>query len=201
MEDINRNLRKINNILLILFLLNVIFFLVAGDFQISIFKIGFGRGPFVIYLVIWLITLTYLIYTHIKIRSVKIVKFWLLPISIITLLLFAIIIFSSGISGQEGSWFCTIYYLIVLPFHLNLTLKNSYNKSARLFNRTVLICTIGSSAYIYLYYFDFFKIASFYDALIIFLFVPIILSLLIINISLLIIVLICKLSTLKRIEN
>jgi hypothetical protein len=187
MDQLSFNTRRLNINLFLLISLNVIFFLVNGKFNTSIVDLGIEINTlFTLYLIGWMSLTVFYIFTMFKIKSLKLVKYCLIPLSILNFLwsCFLLTPLAKNISAEEGIWFSDFFFILIIPFQVYLNWIYQYKRKETILNKVVLICFILSAIFVFVYFFKYLISANFVNALIEFLLSTLVLGLLLTNICL-----------------
>lgn len=164
METHTKSLRNLNFLLLGLFLTNFIYLFVAKD-PIS-FEL-YHRESLVVLLMIWIPLNALYLFELRKLKSIKMVRWGLIPFNVLSLLFFSLIAFSQGVSGSECNGFFFLYFLFNLSLHvLSGALARKHFTALKIRN-IVGRCLLASvslsiliSSYLYVQYFSFFLLQS-----------------------------------------
>ena len=164
METHTKSLRNLNFLLLGLFLTNFIYLFVAKD-PIS-FEL-YHRESLVVLLMIWIPLNALYLFELRKLKSIKMVRWGLIPFNVLSLLFFSLIAFSQGVSGSECNGFFFLYFLFNLSLHvLSGALARKHFTALKIRN-IVGRCLLASvslsiliSSYLYVQYFSSFLLQS-----------------------------------------
>ena len=164
METHTKSLRNLNFFLLGLFLTNFIYLFVAKD-PIS-FEL-YHRESLVVLLMIWIPLNALYLFELRKLKSIKMVRWGLIPFNVLSLLFFSLIAFSQGVSGSECNGFFFLYFLFNLSLHVlsgaiarkHLTGLKIRNIVGRCLLASVSLSILISS-YLYVQYFSSFLLQS-----------------------------------------
>jgi hypothetical protein len=164
METHTKSLRNLNFLLLGLFLTNLIYLFVAKD---SISFELYHRESLVVLLMIWIPLNALYLFELRKLKSIKMVRWGLIPFNVLSLLFFSLIAFSQGVSGSECNGFFFLYFLFNLSLHVlsgalarkHLTALKIRNIVGRCLLASVSLSILISS-YLYVQYFSSFLLQS-----------------------------------------
>jgi hypothetical protein len=147
-------LKKSNILFTLLITINFIFFFLSGDFKISVSSILQGRALYQVYIIIWLGLLGYYFYTNLQQREKPIIKFYLIPISILIFLFFVFVAspFGSNSNSQESIWFAVFFYFLAFPAQVFNHFNHSKPNQLSAFKKMILLSIILASLYILVFY-------------------------------------------------
>jgi hypothetical protein len=166
METHTKSIRNLNFLLLGLFLTNFIYLFVAKD-TIS-FEL-YHRESLVVLLMIWIPLNALYLFELRKLRSIKMVRWGLIPFNVLSLLFFSLIAsnFSQGVSGTECNGFFFLYFLFNLFLHVLSGAIARKHLTALKIKNIVRRCLLASvslsiliSSYLYVQYFSSFLLQS-----------------------------------------